>query len=95
MPEVGWLKIVDYNGKAVWTADQTQSFCMRSHKYTDNLCPECDHKKTKKECAREGVKFESTGTRLKRYMYFAYDNFAENELYVDRHEHLLNYDRRH
>jgi hypothetical protein len=23
MPEVGWLKIVDKNGKVVWTADQT------------------------------------------------------------------------
>jgi len=23
MPEVGWFKIVDKNGKAVWTADQT------------------------------------------------------------------------
>lgn len=69
---------------------------MNSHKYTDNLCANgCDYTKTKKECAREGVYFESTGTRLQRYMYFANDNFAENNLYVDRHEHLLNFDRRH
>ena len=94
MPEVGWLKIVDKNGKVVWTADQTQSFCMRSHKYTDKLCPECDYKKTKKLCALEGVKFD-TGTRLKRYGDWVGDVLAEVELYVNRGENLLNYDRRH
>ena len=95
MPEVGWLKIVDYNGKAVWTADQTQSFCMRSHKYTDKLCPECDYKKTKKLCAEEGSPFKSTGTHLRRYGDWVGDEFAEVELYVNRGENLLNYDRRH
>ena len=105
MPEVGWLKIVDKNGKAVWAADQTVAFCERSYKFTDGMCPDCHHKKTVKRCAQPGDKFESYGGSnghfgmhthyIKGYSYFINDDPAEYKLYRDRREYLLNYDQRH
>ena len=94
MPEVGWLKIVDKNGKAVWSADQTYAFCMKSHKYNDGIgC--ANYGCVRKQCASPGKHFKSLGSDLKQYYYTINGKPSEIELYVAKHENLLDYDQRH
>lgn len=94
MPEVGFLKIVDKNGKAVWSADQTYAFCMKSRKYNAGIgCH--GYKCSKRECASPGKHFDSLGTDLKQYYYTVNGKPSEEELYVAKHENLLDYDQRH
>ena len=91
MPEVGFLKIVDKNGKSVWSADQTYAFCMKSRKYNAGIgCH--GYKCSKRECASSGKHFESLGTDLKQYYYTVNGEQACEVLYIDKKENLLNFE---
>ena len=66
MPDPGFLKIVDKNGKAVWSADQTQDFCKKSKRVTSN-CESVGC--TERMCRKKYTEFGATDTKLMRYYY--------------------------
>ena len=91
MPDPGFLKIVDKNGKAVWSADQTQDFCKKSKRVTSN-CESVGC--TERMCRKKYTEFGATDTKLMRYYYKVNGQPAEEELYVNKNETLLNLDLR-
>ena len=63
---------------------------MKSHRYQRD-----DYTRTRIACAADGTLFHATNTHIKSYKYTVLDDFAEEVLYIDRYENLLEFDRRH